>query len=65
MHVLVNGVVHDLRGTTCAQVLEELGYATAIVATALNGTFLSAAERHSMALSDGDALEILAPMQGG
>lgn len=65
MHILVNGVGRDIHATSCAQALEELGYAQAIVATALNGTFLSASERESIALTDGDALEILAPMQGG
>lgn len=65
MHIVVNGVARDVLADTCAQALEELGYADAIVATALNGTFLSASERQSVALTDGDALEILAPMQGG
>lgn len=65
MHILVNGDPRNLNATTCAQALEELGYAQAIVATALNGVFLSAADRETTVLKSGDALEILAPMQGG
>ncbi|MEO7067642.1 MAG: sulfur carrier protein ThiS [Rhodanobacter sp.] len=65
MHILVNGVPHEVLASNCSHALEELGYAQTIVATALNGTFLSASERENIALSDGDALEILAPMQGG
>lgn len=65
MHILVNGDPRNLNATTCAEALAELGYAQAVVATALNGIFLSAADRESKALNNGDALEILAPMQGG
>ena len=35
------------------------------VATALNGNFLPAASRAATALKAGDALEVVAPMQGG
>ena len=35
------------------------------VATALNGNFLPAATRAATTLKDGDALEVVAPMQGG
>ena len=45
--------------------LDELGYGDAIVATALNGHFVASASRAAATLADGDALEILAPMQGG
>ena len=65
MHILVNGTAHDLHATTLAQALQTLGYQQAIVATAVNGTFVPANRRDETVLADGDALEILAPMQGG
>jgi sulfur carrier protein len=65
MHILVNGAARDVRATTVSQALDALGYRQAIVATALNGSFVPADRRHTTALADGDALEILAPMQGG
>ena len=65
MHLLVNGIARDVRATTLSQALDALGYRQAIVATALNGRFVPADRRHATALAEGDALEILAPMQGG
>lgn len=65
MKIIVNGDARELAATTLAQALEELGYAAAVVATALNGRFVAAASRATTALADGDALEIVAPMQGG
>jgi sulfur carrier protein len=65
MHLFVNGAAHDVRATTLSQALDALGYRQAIVATALNGVFVPADRRDATALADGDALEILAPMQGG
>lgn len=65
MHILVNGVARDVCAGTLAQALEILGYRDAIVATALNGSFVPASRREVAVLAEGDALEILAPMQGG
>ena len=65
MQIIVNGVEQELRATTLAQALDELDYGDSIVATALNGRFVAAAGRASMMLANGDALEIVAPMQGG
>lgn len=65
MHITVNGIAHAMHATTLAQALDELGYQQAIVATALNGRFVAASQRDTAALAEGDALEILAPMQGG
>lgn len=65
MKIIVNGDARELAATTLAQALEELGYAAAVVATALNGRFVASASRAAAALADGDALEIVAPMQGG
>lgn len=65
MQVVVNGAARTLEAATLAQALLELGYRDAHVATALNGQFVPAGQRAAQALRDGDALEILAPMQGG
>ncbi|WP_447937708.1 sulfur carrier protein ThiS [Thermomonas fusca] len=61
----VNGESRAIEATKLAQALLELGYHEAHVATALNGVFVPAGQRGAQALRDGDALEVLAPMQGG
>jgi sulfur carrier protein len=63
--ILVNGAWRDTTAAEIASVLEELGYADSVVSTALNGEFVAAAARARTRLSDGDRLEVLAPMQGG
>ena len=65
MKILVNGAWRDTTAAEIASVLEELGYADSVVSTALNGEFVAAAARARTRLSDGDRLEVLAPMQGG
>ena len=65
MNVIVNGTARELSATTLAQALDELGYGTATVASAVNGRFVRAVSRDITALADGDAIEIVAPMQGG
>ena len=54
-----------LAAPVLAEALAELGYAGAVVATAVNEAFVPAAVRAQTVLVDGDRLEILAPMQGG
>ena len=61
----VNGESRAIEAATLARALLELGYSEAHVATALNGLFVPAGQRATQALRDGDALEVLAPMQGG
>lgn len=65
MQLTVNGQRREVAAATLAQALHELGYGQAHVATALNGVFVPAGQRAAQALAEGDALEILAPMQGG
>ncbi|MBX5461465.1 MAG: sulfur carrier protein ThiS [Steroidobacteraceae bacterium] len=65
MRILVNGDPRDLAESNLERALEELGFGGAVVATALNGEFVSAASRASTVLAEGDRLEVLAPMQGG
>lgn len=65
MKIICNGQACDVAGTTLAIVLNELGFAEAVVATAVNGAFVPATARHLASLKSGDAIEVLAPMQGG
>lgn len=65
MRITVNGRSHEVADPDLAALLNELGYAGAVVATALNEVFVPAAQRPGRALRDGDAVEIVAPMQGG
>ncbi|KGJ04389.1 sulfur carrier protein [Paracoccus halophilus] len=65
MKITLNGEIRDLTGPSVQDVLAEIGLGAARVATALNGEFLPAAIRPSATLKDGDALEVVAPMQGG
>ena len=65
MKILVNGVLRETVATQLAATLEELGYAGRVVATALNGEFVTLEARERTPLRDGDRLEVLAPMQGG
>jgi len=61
----VNGAWRDTTAAELAAVLQELGYGDSVVSTALNGEFVATAARPRTRLSDGDRLEVLAPMQGG
>ncbi|GGE52509.1 sulfur carrier protein ThiS [Actibacterium pelagium] len=65
MQITVNGTTHDLSATTLADALKELGYGDARVATALNEAFIPAPSRATTELTQGDRLEVVAPMQGG
>ena len=65
MQILVNGASREVRAADLSGALEELGYGGAVIATAVNGEFVAAAERTSARLADGDRIEVLAPMQGG
>ena len=65
MKLLVNGETTESRAETLAALLAALDYGEAKVATAVNGDFVPAGERAGRRLADGDAVEILAPMQGG
>jgi sulfur carrier protein len=65
MRILVNGASREIGAADLSGALEELGYAGAIVATAVNGEFVATADRRSAPLAGGDRIEVLAPMQGG
>lgn len=65
MRILVNGAWRETAATELAAVLEEMGLGRSAVATALNGEFVPIASRVGARVSEGDRLEVLAPMQGG
>ena len=65
MTLLLNGVPRDVAARTLAEALAELGFSGRIVATARNGEFVPARKRAETLLSEGDRIEIVAPMQGG
>lgn len=65
MKIQVNGAWRELRAGELAGALAELGYGDSVVTTAVNGEFVARPARERTALSDGDRLEVLAPMQGG
>ena len=66
MKIIVNGDAHEVPpAASLARALEQLGFAGAVVATALNGEFVASAARRETPLSEGDLIEVLAPMQGG
>lgn len=65
MNILVNGDSRDIAARTLDAALSELGFGNSIVATALNGNFVSSTARAVAVLSEGDRVEVVAPMQGG
>ncbi len=65
MNITINGERREVSATSLDRLLGELGYGDARVATALDGAFVPAGRRPATRLTEGSALEILAPMQGG
>ena len=65
MKITVNGNPVEIEAGSVTAVLAKLGYGDTKVATAVNGVFVPASQRDDTALVAGDALEIVAPRQGG
>lgn len=65
MKLQLNGASIEASVDTLAELLDAHGFGGAKVATAVNGSFVPATMRDAHALSDGDSIEVLAPMQGG
>lgn len=65
MEIIVNGAKREMAAATLADVLDQLDYGAAVVATALNSHFVPVSARSSTPLADGDQIEIVAPVQGG
>lgn len=65
MNIQVNGETRTTEKASLAELLDDMGYQGAAMATAVNGDFVAADERHHVTLSDGDEIDVLIPMQGG
>lgn len=65
MKITVNGTRREVGADSLAALLDEIGYGTDKVATALNESFVPAVARADTPLSPGDRVEIVAPRQGG
>jgi sulfur carrier protein len=65
MTIVLNGEKREVAASLLADALVELGYGAACVATAVNGDFVTAGRRALTVLSAGDAIEVVAPRQGG
>lgn len=65
MKIEVNGEARVIRAATLDEMLAELGFGGTRIATAVNGDFVAASARAARHLSEGDRVEVLAPMQGG
>lgn len=65
MNIQLNGTEFATTSATLAGVLKEAGFAQAVVATAVNGSFVPQGARASQPIQAGDLVEVLAPMQGG
>jgi sulfur carrier protein len=61
----VNGEATRTGAATVAELIAELGYSDAEVATARNGDFVPRAARPQTKLAADDRIEIVAPRQGG
>lgn len=65
MKITLNGVEREVAESGLEQALRELGYCDGTIATAVNGEFIPKTQRLDIVLSEGDRVEIVAPMQGG
>ena len=65
VRVKVNGEARTTTAVTLAVLLDDLGYGEGRVATAVNGEFVPARLRAETRLAESDAIEIVAPRQGG
>lgn len=61
----VNGEAVRTGARTLADLVTSLGYDAASIATAVNGDFVARGARAARTLAEGDAVEIVAPRQGG
>ncbi|MBD3677939.1 MAG: sulfur carrier protein ThiS [Rhodobacteraceae bacterium] len=65
MEVELNGVRVNTAARTLAALLDEQRFEAKTVATAINGDFVPLSLREASRLTEGDKIEVLAPMQGG
>lgn len=64
MKIVLNGTPREVAADTLDALLEECGF-SGRVATAVNEDFVPAGLRATQTLTEGDRIEVLAPMQGG
>ncbi|QBF33045.1 sulfur carrier protein ThiS [Thalassococcus sp. S3] len=65
MKIIVNAEPLEVSAQTLSEAIDELGFDSPAIATAINGVFVPRSVRDTKRLTEGDRLEILAPMQGG
>ncbi|GLQ16727.1 sulfur carrier protein ThiS [Maritalea porphyrae] len=65
MKIIINGQPLEVTGKSLGDVMIELGFVDRRVAVAKNGEFVPQDDWAKTDLEAGDALEVLAPMQGG
>ena len=66
MKVTINGQLKDFEAPlNLYDVLEQEEVIGMMIAVAQNGTFVPKSDYETTTISDGDAIEIVAPMQGG
>lgn len=65
MKILVNAESQEVSAQVLGDILNELGYGDAKIATALNEVFVAKSARGQTKVAAGDRLEIVTPRQGG
>ena len=65
MKITLNGLEREITESGLDQALRELSYCDGAIATAVNGEFIPKTQRLDIVLSEGDRIEVVAPMQGG
>jgi sulfur carrier protein len=66
MEIILNGQREELEAScTITELLTDLGYVQKFVAVAVNGTCVRRADFDTRRVSEGDDIEVLAPMAGG
>lgn len=65
MNIILNGKPADVEAARLDELLAELGYQDAVVATALNEDFVPKDRRAAVEVKAGDRLEVVAPLRGG
>lgn len=65
MRITLNGKTIEVETTVLSDILEECGYQHDRIATAVNGEIVHRQARVETELSEGDRLEVVAPIVGG
>ncbi|TDF41761.1 sulfur carrier protein ThiS [Alteromonadaceae bacterium M269] len=65
MKITVNGESQVTQASNLQELVKRLGYGESKIAAAFNGSFVPHSQYINTLLSEGDDIEIVAPMQGG